>query len=112
MKRWRCAIAVALALSMVGAACGDDGDSSKEVADPVEQSGDPVAGGTLTVGVFSEVSSLDPILSGGTGFTGGSEQAAIYDQLVIYDSESDSYIPQTAESLTPNDDYTEWTLTL
>src|SRR5690606_8926471 len=85
---------------------GAEGGSTTTGADA------PVSGGTLTVGVFSEVPSLDPIISGGTGFTGGSEQAAIYDQLVVYDSESATYIPPTAESLTPNGDHTEWTLTL
>src|SRR5690606_34239516 len=43
---------------------------------------------------------------------GASELAAIYDVLVRYDAETGEFEPRLAESLEPNDDYTEWTLRL
>src|SRR5690606_23979230 len=36
----------------------------------------------------------------------------VYDTLVRYDQDSGEFVPQVAESLEPNADFTEWTLTL
>ena len=124
--------AVITTLALLAGACGDDdtdtgsggsgnGGSDTSGAEPLrsgfvnggdETGGDPVAGGSLTMGVFSEALSLDPVLSAGTGYAGGTEMAAIFDVLMRYDAVADEYEPQLAESLTPNDDNTVWTLQL
>lgn len=128
-------LALLLALVLVAAGCGggdDDeptgsdgnegtaGEVDPEVAtleagfvnggDAAE--GEPTPGGSLTMGVFSEALSLDPVTSAGTGYAGGTEMAAIFDVLMRYDVVSGEYEPQMAESLEPNEDNTVWTLTL
>lgn len=75
-------------------------------------SGTPTSGGSLTMGVFSETNSLDPVVSFGTGYAGGTEMIAIFDVLMRYDVETGEYKPQMAESLTANSDSTTWTLKL
>ncbi len=73
--------------------------------------GDPVRGGTLTVADFGEPRSLNTTLTYANGATGGSALAAVYDTLMRYDFETDTFEPQLAESLTSEDD-TTWTLKL
>jgi peptide/nickel transport system substrate-binding protein len=101
-------------------ACGsdDDGGGDRASADDTsaaEESGgctEDRLGGDITMATFSESGGLDPTVSTGTGLTGDTEMAAIYDVLVRFDPESGEYDPQVAESLEPNDDFTEWALTL
>lgn len=76
-----------------------------------EAGGDPVKGGTLRVSEYSEARTLDPTTTYPTGSTGGNIEAAVYDTLMRYDHESDSFVPQLAESLETTDD-TTWTLKL
>lgn len=120
--RWTALVAsVGLVASL--AACADSGESSgDQKAEGEDQfvtgivrtegDGDPVAGGTLTFGAFSEPTSLDPARAIVAGSTGGVELAAIFDVLMRYDVESDEVVPQLAEGLEGNDDATEWVLTL
>jgi len=75
------------------------------------EAGDPVDGGVLTIGEYSEARSLDPTKTYANGAAGGSAMAAIYDTLVRYDWEDQKYTPQLAESLTSDDNIT-WTLKL
>jgi peptide/nickel transport system substrate-binding protein len=70
------------------------------------------AGGSLTVGVFSLTKGLDPVVSTGSGTTGGTEIAAIYDTLMRWNAETGEYEPRLAESLVPDDGFGAWTLTL
>ncbi len=55
---------------------------------------------------------LDPAKAPGSGSSGGTELAAIYDVLMRYDPITREYQPQLAQSLTPNEDSTVWTLAL
>ncbi|WP_182349392.1 ABC transporter substrate-binding protein [Tomitella gaofuii] len=68
-------------------------------------------GGSLSYATYSSVTTLDPG-DGDGGATGGTEMAAIYDVLMRYDNASHKYVPQLAESLTPDADNTVWTLKL
>jgi peptide/nickel transport system substrate-binding protein len=125
MRIRRAALCAATLLALVSAACGDDSGSTSASSSTTAASGSgasttlaatttptPKSGGTLSVGVFSEVTSLDPILGGGTGFTGATEQTALYDVLVRFDDKTGTYQPRTAQSLTPNADFSVWTLKL
>jgi peptide/nickel transport system substrate-binding protein len=69
------------------------------------------AGGNLTMGVLAEAKGLDPTVTGGTGRTGDTELAAIYDTLMRYDPASGKVVPQAAESLTSSDNL-NWVLKL
>jgi peptide/nickel transport system substrate-binding protein len=113
------AVLVLSVVALVASACGDDkgGDSSGETSPSSTAAAStttltPKAGGTLTMAVFAEPSGLDPVVPQGGGTGGNHELGAIYDTLMRYDPVSKKYVPQLAESLTPNADSTEWTLKL
>lgn len=110
------ALVVASALT----SCGSSGSESSEGPGTTEATKAPASGectedkkgGSVTMGVFSETTGLDPTISSGAGVTGGSEMAAIYDSLMRFNPETGEYDPWVAESLEPNDDSTVWTLKL
>ncbi|MDF1604682.1 ABC transporter substrate-binding protein [Nocardioides sp. YIM 152315] len=121
--RFLVATATAAALTL-GGACSSGGD---EPADPAPagagpsyqegfvgpaDGGDPVDGGELTFAAYAEPASLDPAVTVAGGPAGGSLLIALYDVLVRYDAESETFVPQLAESLEPDEDFTTWTLTL
>src|SRR5699024_2022281 len=61
---------------------------------------------------LSEVRSLDPSQVIATGASGGSALVAVYDQVMRLNMETWEYEPRMAESVEPNDDFTEWTITM
>ncbi|EHR50302.1 ABC-type dipeptide transport system, periplasmic component [Saccharomonospora marina XMU15] len=77
-----------------------------------DSGGNPVRGGTFTMAGFSEPRLLDPAETIVAGSTGGVEMAAVYDVLLRWDSEANKVVPRLAESISANDDFTTWTLTL
>jgi len=83
---------------------------------PVEDSGDGCTaarvGGEATVGLVRPTSALDPTKALGSGVAGGTEIAAIYDTLILYDASDGSFKPHVAESVVSNDERTEYTVTL
>lgn len=119
----RSAVAVLAAVALV-AGCGSSSDDESDQEPGAKQrtyeegmigkdsGGDPVQGGTLSFAAFSEPAALDPGVTIAAGSTGGVEMAAVYDTLMRYDTTKQEFVPQMAESLEPNDDYSEWTLTL
>ena len=131
--------AVVLALGLVAAACGDDDEGGEETeattTTAAEEGGEEteattttaapdeggeeaapacdatVPGSVLNYGVFTPNNSMDPNQSS-AGLVGGTELAAVYDVLVRWDKETQTWEPHLAESLESNADFTEWTLTL
>lgn len=111
--------ALLLVLAIAAAACGSDdsgdneattkttqGDTSGKVSDE----GTPVPGGTLRFGQESDVATLDP--SKALAQPADKNIAlAVYDSLMTFDDES-NFVPGLAESLTPNDALTEYTMKL
>jgi peptide/nickel transport system substrate-binding protein len=65
----------------------------------------------LVFGEYSEPNTLDPIINTGA-LTGAIQMSAVYDTIMRWNPETGEYEGRTAESLEPNDDFTEWTLTL
>jgi peptide/nickel transport system substrate-binding protein len=120
--------ALAAAL-FVAAACGgggngdeSSGDLSEEagsaidalggdiVIGPQEPDGEPSEGGSIVVGVESETNSYMPAIFQGS-------QAGINVAYTIYDpltarNEDGVVAPYLAESVEPNEDFTQWTVTL
>jgi peptide/nickel transport system substrate-binding protein len=104
-----------VALGLVAAACGgnDDETGSDEptgAQSDVSEAGDPVPGGSITVGTEAETNNLLP----GTGTfanSGANVAYAIYDPLVRLTPEG-TVEPYLAESIEANEDSTEWTVTL
>lgn len=123
--RWGTAAAMAAAALIVVGGCSSQGSGDAAGAgggegDAVETGlinvdsdpGEPVDGGTLTYGAFAPVATLDPTATKPDGATGGTELAAVYGLLARYDYGSESFVPQLAESISPSDNATTWTITL
>jgi peptide/nickel transport system substrate-binding protein len=86
------------------------GDTEVGAATQVSEQGDPVEGGEITVGLEAETSSWLP--GEGTFNQPGVNVAyAIYDPLMHRTADGDVE-PYLAESMEPDADCTEWTLTL
>jgi len=116
------------ALGLLAAACGDDDDgesrgttttggqtatSGSGTSAPADEGCTPDReGGEVTMSAFLLTRSMDPVVSFGTASTGAIELAAMYDTLMRWNAEEARFEPRLAESLEPNADFTEWTLTL
>jgi peptide/nickel transport system substrate-binding protein len=123
------AVGALIAAALLVAACGSDDDGggaaapgttsapgSSVVAETSAAAPDGCTaerrGGELSMAVGSETRGLDPTVSTGSGSTGGTELTAIYDTLMRWDPDTGAYEPRVAESLTPNADFSVWTLHL
>lgn len=84
------------ALASVLAGCGDD-DESKPSAQ-----GTPKQGGSLTMSLPGDSTSLDPFSTSYVNVADGSRMSALYDSLVWSDPTTGSVRPQIAESLAIN----------
>ena len=111
-----------MAPALLLGACASDSDSASSSEDTIIQDGglntgfvnrqdaaEPKQGGTLTMGMYAPVQSLDPVKINGSGTAGGIEMAALYDVLVRYDYEKKDWFPHLAQSVEPNADFTQWT---
>jgi peptide/nickel transport system substrate-binding protein len=104
-----------VAFGVVAAGCGGDDDDADadEASGPrseISEQGDPVEGGSITVGLEAETNSWLPG-EGSFSNPGTAVAYAIYDPLMRLGADGETY-PYLAESIEPNDDLTEWTLTL
>ena len=115
-------LATAATLALL-TSCASSEDAEKRASGPtvgafapglvnIPDEGDVVEGGTLTFGSYAEPLELDPVKTIVAGTTGGTEMAAVYDVLMRWDEDEQAVVPQLAESLTPDEDHTTWTLTL
>ncbi len=115
---------LALALSLVATACGgssDDGDSGggdgggdgDEVAalQLPEDSGEPASGGELTYYLEAETNGGYCLAEAQLAIAGIQVARSVYDTLTAPNSEGE-YVPFLAESIEPNEDFTEWTITI
>ena len=103
--------AVLVAVAVLAAACGGSGDG--EVTAPLDttavtEEGDPTPGGTLVMGIDAESNGWDPSRSN-FAMAGSMVASAIYDTLLAFD-ENRQLVPNLAESVTPNEDGTVWTI--
>lgn len=90
----------------------DESDGSPVVETlPPEVDAQPVSGGTLRYGLEAEVDGLNPTSSAVTAPSGLVMANAVFDTLAAYDVNGDP-VPYLAESFTPNEDYTSWTVKL
>ncbi len=114
---WKRALVSAglVGLLLGSAACGSgdedgNGDAEAGAVSDVAEAGDPVEGGSITVGLEAETNSWLP--GEGTFNQPGTNVAfAIYDPL-MQRTEDGTVEPYLAESMEPNADLSEWTLTL
>jgi ABC-type transport system substrate-binding protein len=114
------ALACLLLLALLGTSCssgdsdGGDGDASSDptgaVDEGVDSEADPVSGGELVYGIGAESDGWNPTTNA-WGPDGVQVSRSVYDPLAAYDADG-AVQPFLAESITPNDDATEWTITL
>ena len=112
-----------LALSLVASACGgttkSDNENPKETDDAclnvecgesgLEDAGEPQRGGKLVYGLEGETSAGFCLPEAQLAISGEMVVRAIYDTLTV-PNEAGGYSPYLAKSITPNDDFTEWTI--
>lgn len=121
-KRWRF-LSPLLVLTFVAAACGDDnGDtaSTATVAPSATSAGVattvadvPVAGGSATVMLYSEIATLDPVKGTGSSGSDGQRFHALYGGLIGYDANKNVVEGIQAESFKPKGtDFASWQLKL
>jgi peptide/nickel transport system substrate-binding protein len=98
-----------LSLALLLSACGVGHDFYAD-NEPPDDPGPPVHGGSITVALEGETNSWLP---GQGNFSAGglNVAAAIYDPLVRRDHDQ-QLRPYLAESVAPNEDFTQWTLRL
>jgi peptide/nickel transport system substrate-binding protein len=116
-RRWRDLAALLVALTLITAACGGDDDddagtdpSPGGTTETTAAAGDPKAGGELVVGLESESAGWLPGKDSQSQ-AGLQVMYAVFDPLMAYD-ENGEVGPYLAESLEPNADFSEYTLTL
>lgn len=114
--RRRAFIALVLLTALLLAGCSDDGGGGDTAGGgdagdtTTTDEAEPTPGGTLRFGLASETSGYNPAVDQVT-LSGYQVAQAVYDRLVAYDEDAE-WQPYLAESLEPNDDFTEWTITL
>ena len=104
-------LVIIVMLALIAVACGGGGDDGGN-ADSGNggPSGEPKKGGTLRYGVEAETSGLNPTTDrfAASSYLMGN---AVFDRITYLDDNGE-YQPYLAESITPNDDLTAWTVKL
>jgi peptide/nickel transport system substrate-binding protein len=110
-------VALTFGILLVASACSSSGsnESTSTTDGPAAEGqfvdeGAPVDGGSVTWGLEAETDGLNPI-SGRFAMSGHMMASAIFDPLATIDEDGNA-VPYLAEALTPNDDFTVWTITL
>ncbi|WP_421118921.1 ABC transporter substrate-binding protein [Aquihabitans daechungensis] len=116
--------AAALIVALLAASCGGEKASDGESGPPdkqdsclevscgesgLEEAGEPQRGGTIVYGIEAESSGGFCIPEAQLAISGQLVVRAIYDPLTVPNADG-GYSPYLAESITPNDDFTEWTI--
>jgi 4-phytase/acid phosphatase/peptide/nickel transport system substrate-binding protein len=111
------ALSIAVVLALTGAACGgsdddggDGGTSGSDVPTDITLAaeGEPRTGGTFIYGVEAESDGYNPATNR-FAISGTVIGLAIFDPLTAFDADLGTK-PYLAESLTPNADFTQWTI--
>jgi peptide/nickel transport system substrate-binding protein len=111
-RKWFRRVASLLALALVAAACGGGGDDGGGGGgDAAGDEGTPTPGGRVVYGQEAEVADGWCLPEAQLGIAGMMVVGAIYDTLTRPNAEGE-YEPWLAESVEPNADYTQWTITL
>ena len=112
-RRWVAIFATVAAMALVASSCSSDDNttgSGASTTTPADE-GQPKAGGSVVYGLEAETlggwcPQSAQLAAGGIQVAG-----AIYDTLTAPNEKGD-YVPYLAKSITPNAEYTEWTIGL
>ncbi|MFV0317499.1 MAG: ABC transporter substrate-binding protein [Microthrixaceae bacterium] len=110
------ALATLMALALIAGACGgsddsSDGGSGDDGGDGGGDVGTPVPGGDLIYGLEAETSGGYCLPEAQLAISGIQVAKTIYDTLTAPNDKAE-YVPFLAEEVTPNDDFTQWTIKL
>ena len=109
-SRWTRWVAVLVVGALIAGCGGGKDDDSTDNTEP--PSTDEIQrGGTVRYGVEAETDGGWCLQEAQLAISGILVARAIYDTLTVPNSEGE-YVPYLAESVVPNDDYTEWTITV
>lgn len=103
--------AAVLVASMLIAACGGSSESGNGGGSGDSAAGTPTPGGTVTYGLEAENAGGWCLPESQLAISGIQVARAIYDTLTAPDEHA-VYQPYLAKSVTPNDDFTQWTIVL
>lgn len=111
-------LALLFAIALVAAACGGDDDDDGGTAGgddsptetTIEETGDPVVGGEVVYGLEAETNGGYCLQEAQLAISGIQVTRTIYDTLTAPNADGEIE-PMLAESVEPNDDFTEWTIT-
>lgn len=119
-RRLATSVAIGLAAALLAVSCGGSGSESSD-PDGVTATTDlelvreppsaPQSGGTLRFGLGAETTSGWDPASSQWGSSGRIVSQTFFDRLTTLDEDNDAQ-PYLAESLTPNADFTSWTIRL
>jgi peptide/nickel transport system substrate-binding protein len=112
---WR-VLALVFALTIVAAACGggDDGSSGgtdDTGSDTTADAGEPVSGGRVVYGLEAETTNGWCLPEAQLAIAGIQIARTVYDTLMVLNEDGEP-VPWLAESVEPNADFTQWTITL
>jgi peptide/nickel transport system substrate-binding protein len=110
-NRLRYLAAVLLALALVGSACGGGDSDSSAGTGSDEAAEEPVYGGDLAYGLEAENNNGWCLPEAQLAVSGLQVSQAIYDTLTVLNADGE-YSPFLAESVEPNENYTQWTISL
>ena len=111
-------IAIVCALAIFAAACGSKKDTAggttattgAQTNITLADNGQPKSGGTLVFGLEAESDGFNPTVNR-WAISGTEVGLAVFDPLVAFDANSQPQ-PYLAQSVTPNADFTVWTITV
>jgi peptide/nickel transport system substrate-binding protein len=109
-RRPRRFLALVVVLALVAGACGGKkggGGGDDEAVD----AGEPVRGGSVTYGIEAETGDGWCLQESQLAISGILVARAVFDTLTAPNKDGE-YVPYLAEDVQPNDDYTEWTITV
>jgi peptide/nickel transport system substrate-binding protein len=111
-KRWSAVGALVMALSLVAAACGGgDGGNGGGSGTGGDDAGTPRAGGAVTYGLEADNTGGWCLAEAQLAIAGIQVARSIYDTLTAPDADGVAQ-PYLAQDVTPNADFTQWTITI
>lgn len=109
--RWSIRAALLLVFALIAAACGGGGSGGSESGGGDEDAGDPQRGGKVVYGLEAETTGGWCLQEGQLAIAGIQVARSIYDTLTVPNDKGE-FEPFLAKAVTPNDDFTEWTIEL
>jgi peptide/nickel transport system substrate-binding protein len=110
-RRWIGIVSLVAAMALMASACGGGDDTKTSPTGVPNDEGKAKAGGELVYGLEAETLGGWCPQSAQLAAGGIQVASAIYDTLTAPNDKGE-YVPYLAKSVTPNADYTEWTIVL